>query len=436
MPKKLEKTGYTNIDAISGYKTSTVYPTELNSLCGGEPLATIIFSQLLYWFRIYPDGFYKSINKQNDKDSWCSELNITYKKFVGAFDLIGIRYPTKTSHNSAEDKFSRIVKVPLYEFITRGGRKIKKKVGEKESKETTMFCCYSNKRDGNTYWEANWEFIEHRLANFNKDNTINSQIEDTKNFDLNNLVISDSEVTVNSSEETTVNSNAENTVVSKEESTVISDTETPKFPSGNFCNFSDGNYYINKDKETTKRLPETTNMFDSKNESNASDFLLCEKCLNPTLTEVESGYYCIHCKKEVKPKKCTTRGCKRVYFKTHLEDDEYIYYKCVRCNKELQKKKTDPRVIAIIENFYDGHRLKDDVEPDWGRDGRDAKELLKRSKLQNLDGDAIEYIKQRQKVYFDNDHYRAKNRWSFSYFCKNFDLFVPIDKQKNKKELF
>ncbi len=72
--------------------------------------ATLILGRMEYWFTKYIDGFYKftepcSHPLYKEGDSWIEELGFSRKIFTKAFDLIGIRYKSKSAYLRAEDKF-------------------------------------------------------------------------------------------------------------------------------------------------------------------------------------------------------------------------------------------------------------------------------------------------------------------------------------------
>ncbi|MBY0292249.1 MAG: hypothetical protein K2W92_03060 [Alphaproteobacteria bacterium] len=84
------------------------YP-EINSSIGCEK-STLILGRLEYWFEKYANGFYKFVEPCNhplyrEGDSWSEEIGFSRKIFAKAFDLIGIRYKSKSSFMRAQDKF-------------------------------------------------------------------------------------------------------------------------------------------------------------------------------------------------------------------------------------------------------------------------------------------------------------------------------------------
>lgn len=78
----------------------------------GSAFSTLIVGKLEYWFSIpkYVNGFYKFVEPcshplYREGDSWSEELGISRKLFAKAFDLIGVRYPSKSAFLKEEDPF-------------------------------------------------------------------------------------------------------------------------------------------------------------------------------------------------------------------------------------------------------------------------------------------------------------------------------------------
>ncbi|MBP6950976.1 MAG: hypothetical protein KBD36_00300 [Alphaproteobacteria bacterium] len=72
--------------------------------------ATLILGRLEYWFEKYANGFYKFVEPcthplYREGDSWSEEIGFSRKIFVKAFDLIGVRYKSKSSFIKVHDKF-------------------------------------------------------------------------------------------------------------------------------------------------------------------------------------------------------------------------------------------------------------------------------------------------------------------------------------------
>ena len=74
--------------------------------------ATLIIGKLEYWFSNpkYVGGFYKFVEPcghplYREGDSWAEELGVSRKLFAKAFDIIGVRYNSKSAYLKAEDKF-------------------------------------------------------------------------------------------------------------------------------------------------------------------------------------------------------------------------------------------------------------------------------------------------------------------------------------------
>jgi len=75
-----------------------------------SPYLGLLKGQLNYWFSKKPNGFYKFLEPCNHPlykagDSWSEELGISRRVFNAIFDLIGIRYNSKTAFREAKDKF-------------------------------------------------------------------------------------------------------------------------------------------------------------------------------------------------------------------------------------------------------------------------------------------------------------------------------------------
>ena len=84
------------------------YPGIKSSL--GCEKATLILGRLEYWFSKKRNGFYKFIEPckhplYKEGDSWAEEIGFPRKVFAKAFDLIGIRYKSKSDFVHSEDKF-------------------------------------------------------------------------------------------------------------------------------------------------------------------------------------------------------------------------------------------------------------------------------------------------------------------------------------------
>lgn len=58
--------------------------------------ACLLMQQLDYWFKTYPESFYKFLEPcdaigYKQGDSWCEELGFSADEFRNAFDQIGVR---------------------------------------------------------------------------------------------------------------------------------------------------------------------------------------------------------------------------------------------------------------------------------------------------------------------------------------------------------
>ena len=85
------------------------YFPRIKSYTGCEK-ATVITGRLEFWFSKYQSGFYKFLEPcghglYRAGDSWSEELGFSRKVFNRAFDLIGVRYKSKSEFKNAEDKF-------------------------------------------------------------------------------------------------------------------------------------------------------------------------------------------------------------------------------------------------------------------------------------------------------------------------------------------
>lgn len=72
--------------------------------------ATLILGRLEYWFERYTSGFYKFVEPcshplYREGDSWAEEIGFPRKVFAKAFDLIGVRYKSKSAFMQSKDKF-------------------------------------------------------------------------------------------------------------------------------------------------------------------------------------------------------------------------------------------------------------------------------------------------------------------------------------------
>lgn len=84
------------------------YPAIKTSI--GCEKAALILGRMEYWFTISANGFYKFIEPcphplYREGDSWQEEVGFPRKIFAKAFDLIGVRYRSKTAFQKANDKF-------------------------------------------------------------------------------------------------------------------------------------------------------------------------------------------------------------------------------------------------------------------------------------------------------------------------------------------
>lgn len=111
--KKGKNMSKTNIISISSTEEPfyiKFYPA-IKSQIGCER-ATLILGRLEYWFTNskYVNGFYKFIEPcehplYREGDSWSEEVGFPRKIFAKAFDLIGVRYKSKSAFRRAKDRF-------------------------------------------------------------------------------------------------------------------------------------------------------------------------------------------------------------------------------------------------------------------------------------------------------------------------------------------
>lgn len=104
----MSKTILTNSDFSKTSFYIKFYPKVKTSL--GCEKATLILGRMEYWFNKYTNGFYKFIEPcphplYKEGDSWLEELGFSRKIFARAFDLIGVRYKSKSAYLKAIDKF-------------------------------------------------------------------------------------------------------------------------------------------------------------------------------------------------------------------------------------------------------------------------------------------------------------------------------------------
>jgi len=99
------------IDCEGGRTTPSFikYFPRVKSYTGCEK-ATVITGRLEFWFSKYNSGFYKFLEPCGHRlyragDSWSEELGFSRKVFNRSFDLIGVRYKSKSEFKSAVDKF-------------------------------------------------------------------------------------------------------------------------------------------------------------------------------------------------------------------------------------------------------------------------------------------------------------------------------------------
>lgn len=116
------------------------YPGIKTSIGCGK--ATLILGRFEYWFTKYKNGFYKFIEPCSHPlyrtgDSWAEEIGFSRKVFTKAFDLIGVRYKSKSAFQKSQDKF-------------RG----------------KLYASYHDRKANQTYFFRNHEFANQVIRNF------------------------------------------------------------------------------------------------------------------------------------------------------------------------------------------------------------------------------------------------------------------------------
>lgn len=86
-------------------------------------ILALLVNELLYWFKKYPDGFYKFIGPCKHRaykkgGSWSEALGCTARHFSRLFDLIGTRYTSKTKFLQEKDPFKGKPFVSYYDRDT------------------------------------------------------------------------------------------------------------------------------------------------------------------------------------------------------------------------------------------------------------------------------------------------------------------------------
>jgi hypothetical protein len=135
-------------------KNIIIYRKLLRPICGNSVTATILFNQLLYWFDRYPEGFYKSIDKPDDPNSFCSELGFSADEFKTAFAKIGVRYKSKGEYDQAE----------------KNGSLFKNSTGE-----DLMFCSFTDRIRFRTWFFKNDVQINENIRKLAMSMSVNRQ---------------------------------------------------------------------------------------------------------------------------------------------------------------------------------------------------------------------------------------------------------------------
>lgn len=109
--------------------------------------ATLLIGQLEYWFSKYANGFYKFMEPCEHPhyrfgDSWTEELSLSRKVLNKAFDLVGVRYKSKSAYEEESDKFKGKLYASYYDrgenktYYIRNHDFLKELFSQKETKET------------------------------------------------------------------------------------------------------------------------------------------------------------------------------------------------------------------------------------------------------------------------------------------------------------
>lgn len=105
----------------------------------GSVTGCLVMQQLDYWFEQYQDGFYKFLEPSSHAKyvsgrSWTEELGISAYEFNTAISKIAYKHKSKTSFESAADKFNGM-----------------------------LYASYLDKREGLTYYFRNHEIVDAKL---------------------------------------------------------------------------------------------------------------------------------------------------------------------------------------------------------------------------------------------------------------------------------
>lgn len=98
------------------------YHPQIDQITGSQQ-GTLILSALEYWFIKKPDGFYKFMEPCSHRlykkgDSWLEEVGLVRKRFARAFEEFGIKYPSRSAFENAEDKFEGKLYASYYDRYT------------------------------------------------------------------------------------------------------------------------------------------------------------------------------------------------------------------------------------------------------------------------------------------------------------------------------
>lgn len=117
------------------------FHTELRT-CFNSTSAALIIGRLEFWFenKKFKNGFYKFLEPcghplYREGDSWSEELGLSRKLFGKAFDIIGVRYKSKSAYLKAENKF-----------------------------QGKLYASYHDRKTNRTYFIRNHEFVSQFLG--------------------------------------------------------------------------------------------------------------------------------------------------------------------------------------------------------------------------------------------------------------------------------
>jgi len=154
----MSETNILNINSCEHSYYIKFYP-EIKSYFGCEK-ATLILGRLEYWFAHprYTIGFYKFVEPcghplYREGDSWSEELGFSRKIFAKAFDLIGVRYKSKSAFMNTTDRF-----------------------------QGKLYASYHDRKTNRTYFIRNHEFASQFLKNLFNRKTLSPSVKEKKGY--------------------------------------------------------------------------------------------------------------------------------------------------------------------------------------------------------------------------------------------------------------